>query len=321
MRRFIFAALAVLLFPCAARALPPMTRDEIIAKAAPAMGYSYWWGGGCWRTDGTCHGVCSTTAPNGCPNCTPSASSGCSQAYGADCSGLTNKVWGLPSTGTDITDCVHGPYSTATYYGASSYWTDQARSDMKRGDAFVYNNGSAGHVFVFESYENTNVWGNAWAYECKGCVAGCVHDLRAVTSSYIGKKRADVIEDAPDAGAPPGLDATAPPGRDASAPADEDASALPGTDARVLPGSDASHLGPDAASPPLDAANARDADGPAGSDASALGGSDAALVAGEDASSGSSVGTGCGCSAGELAWPWVGLLALAATLPRRRSWR
>ena len=28
--------------------LPPMSRQDITAAAQPAMGYSYWWGGGCW---------------------------------------------------------------------------------------------------------------------------------------------------------------------------------------------------------------------------------------------------------------------------------
>jgi hypothetical protein len=195
-RHALLAALALLLAPALSRAqLAEMTRDEIIAKAAQAVGYSYWWGGGCWRDDGTCHGLCSPNSSSGCPDCMHSAApSGCAE-YGADCSGMVNKVWGLPGTGSGVSECAHGPYSTSSYTGSSSYWSAVDRGALQPADALVYNSNGAGHIVLFES---GNGWGNLWAYECKGCVAGCVHNERTCGSAYVGRRRASLVSSEPD---------------------------------------------------------------------------------------------------------------------------
>ncbi len=59
---------------------------------------------------------------------------------------------------------------------------------MMQADAFspcvvipVYNNGSAGHIFIYESGDG---WGSMYAYECKGCSAGCTKGLRTASSAY-----------------------------------------------------------------------------------------------------------------------------------------
>jgi hypothetical protein len=45
----------------------------------------------------------------------------------------------------------------------------------------VYNTNGAGHTFLYESGDG---WGSMWAYECKGCSYGCVHNLRTATTTY-----------------------------------------------------------------------------------------------------------------------------------------
>lgn len=52
---------------------------------------------------------------------------------------------------------------------------------MQPADALAYNDGSAGHIFL---YEKGDAWGSMWAYEAKGCLYGIVHDLRTATSAY-----------------------------------------------------------------------------------------------------------------------------------------
>ncbi|HEY3354859.1 MAG TPA: carboxypeptidase-like regulatory domain-containing protein [Polyangia bacterium] len=151
-----------------------MTRDAIIDLAKSAMGYSYYWGHGSWRSDGATLGSCSGS----CPSCTHSG------AYGADCSGLAAKVWQVPSPSPITTDA--HPYSTYNFRNDTTWWTPIDRASAQRADAFVYNANGAGHIFI---YESGDPWGDVWAYECKGCSYGCVHDLRSVSSSYVAIRR------------------------------------------------------------------------------------------------------------------------------------
>ena len=192
------AALALCCLSSPARAEQAMTRDEIISLAKSAMKYSYWWGHGRWRTDGTDHGSCS----GGCPSCTHSGH------HGSDCSGLAAKVWQVPNP-ISVDSDAH-PYSTSDFRYGTDHWTKVSRSELKKGDALVHNENGSGHVYIYESGDG---WGSHWAYECKGCAYGCVHDLRTGSSAYVGIRRTMIIDR-------PALDAQFV-GQGASVPADD----------------------------------------------------------------------------------------------------
>jgi hypothetical protein len=167
-----------------------MERSDIIALAKSGVGYSYHWGHGCWLTTGKDHGSCSGS----CPSCTHSGT------YGADCSGFAAKVWQVP-TPSPVSKDEH-PYSTYNFRYNTSHWSQlSSRSSLKSGDAMVYNTGSEGHIYI---YEKGDAWGSHWAWECKGCVPGCVHDLRTSSGSYKPIRRASVT----DTPVVPALDAT-----------------------------------------------------------------------------------------------------------------
>ncbi len=155
------------------------SRESAIARAQGAVGFSYWWGHGRWIPNGatsSSKGVCT----GNCPNCSHSGS------YGADCSGLAAKVWQVPSNNTDMTVDSH-PYSTISFVGSNANWSTVSRSNVQKGDALVYNQNGAGHIFIFESGDG---WGSMWAYEARGCSYGIVHNLRTATSAYKAIKRA-----------------------------------------------------------------------------------------------------------------------------------
>lgn len=146
------------------------SRDGAVVRGKSVAGFSYHWGGGAWDPTSSAHGACYGS----CPNCTHSGS------WGADCSGFVAKAWIVPSTNTPVSKQWH-PYSTANFVNDTSAWHTVSRGSVAKSDAFVYNSNGAGHVFL---YESGDPWGNVWAYECAGCVKGCVHDLRSVSSSY-----------------------------------------------------------------------------------------------------------------------------------------
>jgi hypothetical protein len=156
----------------------PMTRDEIMGLAQSGVGYSYWWGNGCWRTDGTQHGSCSGS----CPNCTHSGS------YGADCSGFAAKAWQVPGPSA-VNTCSH-PYSTYNFTCQSTHWSHPARGTAEKGDALSYRSGGCpgegGHVVI---YERGDPWGDMWMYEARGCSYGIVHNSRSLSSSYTLARR------------------------------------------------------------------------------------------------------------------------------------
>lgn len=173
--------------PGAGPATPPpstgsgaaVSRDAAISRAQSGVGFSYWWGHGRWLPNGATSsnkGYCSGS----CPNCSHSGS------YGADCSGYVAKAWGIPANNMDLTIDSH-PYSTATFVGSGSNWSSVSRSGVVRGDALVYNQNGAGHIFL---YESGDAWGSVWAYEARGCSYGIVHNLRTVSSAYKAIKRA-----------------------------------------------------------------------------------------------------------------------------------
>jgi hypothetical protein len=176
----VLTALAASGGPRLASASPaPMTRAELINLAKSGVGYSYYWGHGSWRDDETQIGSCSGS----CPSCTHTGS------YGADCSGLAAKVWQVPSPSPITTD-LH-PYATTNFLNDMTWWSEIDRGAAQLADALVYNVNGAGHIFI---YESGDAWGSMWAYECKGCSYGCVHDLRTASSSYIAIRRDALVE-------------------------------------------------------------------------------------------------------------------------------
>ncbi|MBN1771582.1 MAG: VCBS repeat-containing protein [Deltaproteobacteria bacterium] len=165
--------------PAAVEADPAtMTRAEIVSLAQSGVGYSYWWGNGCWRSDGASHGSCSGS----CPGCTHSGS------YGADCSGFAAKVWQVPSASA-VTSCAH-PYSTWDFRCTTAWWSTIDRDSLTRGDAAVYRSGgcpgTGGHIVV---YDSGDPWGSLWTWEARGCSYGIVHNSRTLTSSYRAIRR------------------------------------------------------------------------------------------------------------------------------------
>ena len=154
-------------------------RDGAIDRAKGGVGFSYWWGHGRWIPGGATSsnkGVCTGS----CPNCSHSGS------YGADCSGFVAKAWQVPSSNSDMTSDSH-PYGTIHFVGSNSQWSTVSRGNAQKGDAFVYNQNGAGHMFIFESGD---AWGSMWAYEAKGCAIPIVHNLRTATSAYKVIRRA-----------------------------------------------------------------------------------------------------------------------------------
>jgi cell wall-associated NlpC family hydrolase len=152
--------------------------DNAIARAQASVGFSYWWGGGAWLPNGpsaSSKGSCS----GNCPSCSHAGK------YGADCSGMVSKAWQFGVK--DLSVNSHA-YSTSSYiHDAPGKWSTVSRGALKRGDAMVYNTGSAGHIVLWEKGDG---WGASTVYECKGCSYGCVHDTRTFSSSYKGIRRA-----------------------------------------------------------------------------------------------------------------------------------
>lgn len=143
--------------------------DAAIERAKSGVGFSYWWGGGCWKPGASEKGSCT----GACPGCTHRGT------WGADCSGYVAKVWQVPGA-SSVSSCGH-PYSTANFDNEEREWNTVPRSSARRGDAFVYNTGGAGHIFLFESGDP---WGSIRAYEAKGCSYGIVHGTRTAGSDY-----------------------------------------------------------------------------------------------------------------------------------------
>lgn len=153
-------------------------RDEAIERAKAAMGFSYWWGHGRFREDGvtsSTRGSCSGS----CPDCSHSGQ------FGGDCSGLAAKVLDVPAGNTDMDDDEH-PYSTADFIQSTNLWSRIDRGAIRKADALVYREGGAGHIFVVSEGDG---WNQMFAYECRGCSAGCISGYRTATSAYRAIRR------------------------------------------------------------------------------------------------------------------------------------
>lgn len=167
MRAHLFVIFVLCLAPNEAIAQPEIAPSEILDIAISGVGSPYIWGGGCWD---------------------PSDRS----RLGADCSGYVGKVWQIPER-SDVTTCSH-PYSTWNFYNESAHWDSVDRGDAESVDAFVYNNGSNGHIVLFASGDP---WGNADVYEARGSAYGIVHRTRTFDSSYRVRRRRNLIPDGP----------------------------------------------------------------------------------------------------------------------------
>jgi uncharacterized protein YraI len=149
-----------------------------VKRAQSGVGFSYHWGHGSWLQGGATssnRGACYGS----CPNCSHSGT------HGADCSGYVAKLWQVPSSNDDVSVESH-PYGTIHFVNDTSQWHTVARSNAKKADAFVYNSGGAGHIFLFESGDG---WGSLMAYEAKGCSYGIKHNLRTASSAYHAIRR------------------------------------------------------------------------------------------------------------------------------------
>lgn len=165
-----------------------MSREEILALAQSGVGYSYWWGHGRWDPTSKAYpGKCSGS----CGKCSHWASPKGGPEYGADCSGFVAQAWQVPNEGSPKVD--RHPYSTYNFRYQKTHWYPIKKSDLKAGDALVYNTGSKGHIVLFEKWTGG---GKAMAYECSGCKVGCIHKPRGFGSAYIAIRRKGV-EDEP----------------------------------------------------------------------------------------------------------------------------
>jgi cell wall-associated NlpC family hydrolase len=156
----------------------PPSPDNAFARASAAVGFSYYWGGGAWQAGGATSsnkGSCSGS----CPSCSHSGK------YGADCSGLVAKAW---QYGAENLETNSHQYATSSFVSdLSGHWSTVTRAALKKGDALVYNSGSAGHIVL---YEKGDGWGTPTVIECRGCAYGCVHDARTFSSTYHAIRRA-----------------------------------------------------------------------------------------------------------------------------------
>jgi hypothetical protein len=165
----LVGALAAIFAGTEAAAIEPMSPQQIIDLGKHAVGYSYWWGHGRFRTDGASPGSCSGS----CPGCTHTGQ------YGGDCSGFAAKAWQIPKP-IPLDQDAH-PYSTYHFTNQTTHWTSVPKESAALADAFVYNVDGAGHIFL---YEKGDPWGYVHAYECKGCSYGCTYGSRKADAKY-----------------------------------------------------------------------------------------------------------------------------------------
>jgi MYXO-CTERM domain-containing protein len=160
---------------------PPMSRDDIICRAASAVGFSYHWGGACWCASGCSpNWSCSPGSCSGnCGNCTHSGT------YGADCSGLAAHTWQVPNA-IAVTHCDHGPYGASAFSVNGTYWDVISRSALQHGDTLACSH----HVVIFQQGDP---WGSLRTYEARGCSYGIVHNWRTCTSDYHAARRHNLI--------------------------------------------------------------------------------------------------------------------------------
>ncbi len=177
--------LAASFLPARAFAAPPSEPpDAIVCRGYSAVGFSYWWGGECWCSNGcapdltTCSpGVCTPDAGStGCPDCTHSGT------YGADCSGFVSKAWLVPNP-TETNACHVDRYVASSFTADHAYWDVVPMSDLRPADAVA----SSSHVILVMG--SRDAYGEHEVVEAKGCTYGIVNQSRTFSSSYSGARR------------------------------------------------------------------------------------------------------------------------------------
>jgi hypothetical protein len=153
-------------------------RQEALERGKSIVGFSYYWGGAAWLSEGPTSSTKGSCSGN-CPSCTHSGK------YGADCSGFVGKAWQVSGATGALSTNQH-PVSTKTLVGSSSQWSSVSRGSVKPADAMVYNTNGAGHTFMYNSGDG---WNSMYATECKGCSAGCVYGIRTASSAYQAIRR------------------------------------------------------------------------------------------------------------------------------------
>lgn len=205
MSKSLLLGLLVLLASAVAHAAPPSaTRDQLICRAKSGLGFSYWWGGGAWCTNG-----CSPDYSCGKGNCVPHAgSTGCpkcshSGSTGADCSGYVARIWNVPSEKPLKTN--YHPYSTYQFYWNKTHWDHIDKSAAKKGDALTYrkltsggsdcaNSSSCtggGHIVI---YESGDPYGYSHVNHAKGCLPDIIYENKYIDSKYRARRRHNLIE-------------------------------------------------------------------------------------------------------------------------------
>lgn len=171
---------SALLLALSLSAAPPlMTRDDIVQRGRTGVGYSYWWGGGCWQSDGGGnHGSCS----GNCPDCNHSGT------YGADCSGFVFKSWKI--NGEALSTCNHGPYTANSYRTTETWWNHVTRGNAQKADILA----SSTHVVLLESGDP---WGTPTILEARGCSYGIQRNTRSLGSEYVASERDNLGSPAP----------------------------------------------------------------------------------------------------------------------------
>jgi hypothetical protein len=151
----------------------PASPENALARAKPAVGFSYYWGGGAYLATGPTDATKGSCSGN-CPDCTHQGK------YGADCSGLIAKTWQYGALPLEQND---HPFSTADFVqDKANYWsTVSDRKNAKLADAAVYREGGAGHIVM---YEKGDAWGSPFVYECTGCKIGCVYGAKKLAAKY-----------------------------------------------------------------------------------------------------------------------------------------
>jgi hypothetical protein len=97
---------------------------------------------------------------------------------------MIGQAWQLPSP-HPFTQDSH-PYGTANFRNETTHWQRIQRSELLKGDALVYNDGSHGHIVMFDKWAAN---GQAEVYECAGCAIGCVHRAKSIASQYVAIRR------------------------------------------------------------------------------------------------------------------------------------
>jgi len=163
---------------------PSEPPDAIVCRGLSAVGFSYWWGGECWCSNGCAPdlvgcapGVCTPNAGStGCPDCTHTGT------YGADCSGFVSRAWQVPDP-LATNACNTARYVASSFTADHEYWNVVPMNDLRPADAVA----SDSHVILVIGYEDA--FGEHDCVEAKGCSYGIVRNSRTFSSVYSGARR------------------------------------------------------------------------------------------------------------------------------------